>query len=225
MAKGINDREMFLMRLRGHGYSLQEIESSGIEPLAKRWTRFETGKIGYPTGVSFDAVVHGIRGLSGLKKRLEAIVGFYETLYKPDPNKKFKVSFKKEHKWPDGTVSHFVVAFECPPRKEIGYTRFSFDVGEGKTVMLFFQGNKGADVHRASKVLGKPWFEAFMNRVLEAYRPLHEAGTQLHMYDADRISKLPKQVRDRYFGRPRGNVSFLYPLNPQRQRVRKVLRL
>ncbi|AJF60011.1 MAG: hypothetical protein J4224_02205 [Candidatus Diapherotrites archaeon] len=166
----------------------------------------------------------GIKTVEKLKQRLRAETQFYENLYAVPLLGKFRISLKQSHQWPDKSVTKYVNVFECPPGIPIGYTRFesnSRNIG-----MLLFQGEKGADVRKANEILGKPWFEVFMDRIIESYRPLHKAGVSLHQYLESGREVLPAKVRDRYFARKfRGEKPYILPLSIGRQRVKRLLRL
>ena len=91
--------------------------------------------------------------------------------------------------------------------------------------MEFFQGNKGVNASDLKKTFGKPFFEVFMQRVLESYRPLYKAGISLG-FSTFSSHTLEKVVRDRYFIRrvPKGSKPH-FPLNMRRKRVQQILRL
>lgn len=220
MPEGRAARDAFLMRLRGKGFSKSEIENLGIETLYTRLAELEHGKSTYLLDFDFRSLTSRISTAVQLKKRLEAEISFYENLYRADPAGRFKVSFKRKHKWPDGSISNDLIAFECPRGKEICYTKF--DRRPKSIVMPFFQGKKGVDFGVANRTLGHQWFEAFMGRIIQSYAPMQKAGIHLFQYigPENENSVLTKQIRDRYFTRTsKGGLSCLRALNLKRKRV------
>jgi len=222
-------KKEFLKWLEAHGLSRERVQELGIPEAWARLNKLRIGAARYPYAFEFTDMIKGIRSAQQLKKRLGAEAAFYENTFRADSNGRFRVRLKRLHKWPDGLKSYSLIAFECPPGKQIGYARFA---NRNKVfVMNVFQGKKGANAPAANKALGRPWFEVFMDRLIESYRPMHKMGVKLAMYESDRAGNLQKKIRDRYFskrlrtrGRSLCRTTYLHPLSFQKKRVQRLLR-
>jgi len=185
-----------------------------------------------------------IKDMGELKRKLRAEIGFYEGLFRIPPGKKYRIRLKKEHTWLDGITSSNVIVFECPPGKPLGYTHFFSEGREFR--MAFFQGHKDSVVERimrrqregepkepdhvaANKILGRQWYEVFMDRVVEAYRPLQREGIAFKMRipelgtEADSTG-LYLRLRDRYFHKEEEVRDLgIHSLNHGKKRVQTAL--
>jgi hypothetical protein len=111
-----------------------------------------------------------------------------------------------------------MLAFECPPGKEVGFAAFS--LSQKALILDYMQGKKGADLVSAKKRLGQEWYDAFMDRILQSYRPVRRE-LFMHMVVPEPNLVLPRKIRDRYFTKKQGFFGFA--LNHKKMRVRKSL--
>lgn len=94
-------------------------------------------------------------------------------------------------------------------------------------ILEYVQGSGAMSTEKQRELFGKPWYEVFMERTIEAYKPLYEAGIKLFQEipepGATRVI-LPRMIRDRYF--ERDSVSDKvdrHPINLRKERVKAVL--
>ena len=219
-------RKLFFAQLKSSRIPLNAQQMVSITGLWRKMEKLKHGSTGYPDSMSFVFTVAGIKTFTQLKNRLSAEVSFYHQLYAPDPKGRFKVIFKPEHRWPDGIITDNVIAFHCPSGNEVGYTAFK-QYPENILVMDFVQGRKERDMRAANQLLGRPWHEVFMERVLQAYKPMHRLGFRFLQRIETRENKrtLARVVRDRWFARQNDpHIKDAHELNFNRQRVRRILR-
>lgn len=215
-------QEVVFKELERAGISKERAEFYEIDSLLEQLMLLRFGMPRCNFRGALEHIIHSVEGAHELKKRLLAEISFYENLFKQPAHKKFGISLKKTHVWPDGCKDYFLIAFECPPGKPIGYTRFSSHGNEFKIELV--QGEKGTDVLAANKRLGKSWFNVLMERVIESYRPLHAIGVPLTQFVSDPRAILPKEIRRKYFERyPKISFGTNF-LNLQKKRVQRLLR-
>lgn len=219
--------------LRGSGLSASEAKEYGPE-LFRRWMnlcqlRFKRIADNFSTVEFFK----DLKSIDEMKKKLQAETEFY-TKFIETKNKNFRIEYADYVNWPDGYSSRDVFVFECPPGEEVGYCKFK---SKGRKFVLdFLQGrkfdatHKGFEIKKANKILGKPWFEFLMDRILESYRPLHDAGFGFEMRVPpgkeglkDEHLRLFKKIRDRYL--IKGGVSHKKALSLKKRRPQQMLQI
>jgi len=213
----------FEMTLSRFHIDLSHARALGLERIWRRVMLLGFGERDPNAGQVLENFIYDAAGkdpLANLKKRMELQLLFFERLFAPSPQNKFRISFKKVHEWPDLTYSANVIAFECPPGKEIGYT--SFGVSSRVLGMLFFQGAKHAEIPAANKALGRNWYDVFMGRIIHAYKPMQATGIELQQNIDSEEALLARRVRDRYFRGPKGGSFFR--LASEKPKVQRALR-
>ncbi len=155
-----------------------------------------------------------------LKARLEAEIQFYQKLYEPDPENRFHIFLMRALRFTYDDQYFPTIVFT--DKRKGGYGCADFTSRPNELVIDYIQGFTSIPARKQRELFGGPWYEVFMNRVLEAYKPLDELGVQLMLEIYHKRHILPRRVRDRYFEKHPCKYDY-HRLSRGKQRVRDVL--
>lgn len=147
-----------------------------------------------------------------VKERLSAEIDFFHALYRPA--KGFRIYPVDEHWFDDYSV--FPTIIFASGGRVFGCADF-VSLPEAM-VLEYIQGASFSTSKEQRAMIGKPWFEAFMDRTIESYSRLHDLGVRM-MLKIEEGYYLPRMVRDRYFERLPASGR-LHALATNRERVK-----
>jgi len=148
-------------------------------------------------------------------ERLSAEIDFFHALY--GPAERFRIYPVDEHRFDE--YSFFPTIIFASGEKLFGCADF-VSLPEAM-VLEYIQGASATTAGEQREMIGKPWFEAFMERAIESYSHLHGLGVRM-MLKIEQGHCLPRMVRDRYFERLPASGR-LHALATGRERVRRLL--
>jgi hypothetical protein len=150
--------------------------------------------------------------------RLSAELDFFRTLYRPGG--RFSIHPVDEHDFGHDEVIPTIL-FESGG---IVYGRADFSSWPEAIVMDYIQSATRSSSREQIEAFGSRWFEAFMDRAVEACAAIRGRGVGLMLRIGENSFLLPRMVRDRYFeARPGASLPFL-PLAKGKARVKRILR-
>ncbi|MFA4973773.1 MAG: hypothetical protein WC683_14270 [bacterium] len=150
-----------------------------------------------------------------VKERLSAEIDFFHALYRPA--KRFRIYPVDEHWFDDHSV--FPTIIFASGGRVFGCADF-VSLPEAM-VLEYIQGASFSTSSEQRAMIGRPWFEAFMERAIESHSRLHNLGIRM-MLRIEEGHYLPRMVRDRYFERLPASGR-LHALATNRERVRRSL--
>jgi|GEM_PF-2869439 len=142
-------------------------------------------------------------------------------LFKPE--KKFEVQYKVKHVFPDGFTIRPAYKMYVHGYGEVAVFRIKFDPFLARDYIEFVQGIKGVDMRMVNNILGRPWFEVLMDKILESTKPIFDAGGEV-LFKSDPRSQLFKMIRDRYLQKGgSGKHLEFYRFSRNKERVQRIL--
>jgi hypothetical protein len=156
------------------------------------------------------------RGLS-LLARAEMLMPILRPERTPE-GKSYRLRHKRFHIFPDGAIMGDIFALNVEGVGEVGLIA-CWGAGPAEVKINFIQAIAKADLPKANRILGKPWFEAIGDKLVLAQGRLFDYGSMLRLPADFRI--IGKEFRDRYLA---SDLDINKPyFNPNRRRVRELL--
>ncbi|MEM4663257.1 MAG: hypothetical protein QXM75_04515 [Candidatus Diapherotrites archaeon] len=139
------------------------------------------------------------------------------------PESNFAIHYVNEHVFPDGHKAIDVYAVFVRKIGKVAVLKIRFNPILDRNYIEFLQGVKGVDMRKVNEILGRPWFEVILYKVLQSAKPLFEAGHELYFEKEPGVTLFSK-IRDRYLeDTPVNEILGLYRFSRRKRRVKEIL--
>jgi len=170
-----------------------------------------------------------LKSTQDLQTRLEGELDFYQTLVSHGQDDAFFILLETGYTFTSRLAGDITLpCFLFTDLAGVPYGAFNLFADREFARLTYLQGLSRTSSKHQKIVFGVSWVEACIDRILEAYKPLHKLGLEFWIdvdprMPAENVTFM-KKVRDWYAQRtPINSQGFTHRLSPAKARVKQVL--